>query len=708
MRRLAVSTVAVIPLLLVGCDRVWGLERSPLDAAVVEPVAWSTVSAGLSSTCAIDTNAHLWCWGDNERGQIGVGSPVTEIGAPTQVGTETWSAVSVGTQHACGLQPDHALYCWGHGGNGELGVSTFTNSLVPVRVDGEWSSVYTGYFRTCGIKIDGTLWCWGFTSTGELGLGGLSAASVDLPNQVAPGTTWSQISLGRLATCGIDTQHQLWCWGSNTSGQLGVNGPTAVATPQLVGGTWSQVSAGSIHACGIDLAGALWCWGSNATGQLGGGSQPRSTVPLRIDTGPWATITAADGYTCATREDATQWCWGTSLEGQYGEAAQTGTPVMIGSSIRSVAAKDEHACRVTVDGTLECTGLDGSNQLGTGTGGARTRPTKVAGTWELVATSLYTTCGKRTSGERACWGTNTYYQLGDASQPRFRATPYDFPVVPNLTALGLGFQHGCYLAGGGVACWGYSPLGQVGGAGSSLGPRGVGVVAPVAIATGAHSCAATASSILCWGPNTSGQLGQTPDDQPHATPLPIAGPVGLFGAHAVAASTVHSCALNTAHALWCWGSNANGQIRSPVSPTPLTPLSIPGMWTSVAAGDTTTCGIQADSTAKCWGRLAPVLSGLWSQVDVGATHACAIRSDGSLWCWGANSRGELGDGTTTPHSDARQVDAPNRWVVVATGGQNTCAIDDQQQLFCWGSDQYGALGVGSSVRRGWATVPAPP
>ena len=55
---------------------------------------------------------------------------------------------------------------------------------------------------------------------GQLGLG--DSTDREAPTRVPDPPFWSQISVGRFATCGFDIDNELWCSGENASGQLGL------------------------------------------------------------------------------------------------------------------------------------------------------------------------------------------------------------------------------------------------------------------------------------------------------------------------------------------------------------------------------------------------------------------------------------------------------------------------------------------------------
>ena len=183
-------------------------------------------------------------------------------------------------------------------------------------------------------------------------------------------------------------------------------------------------------------------------------------------------------------------------------------------------------------------------------------------------------------------------------------------TAATATAIATGQRHTCALTdAGAVLCWGSDDAGQLGngvvpttdqlipGAVSGL-SSGV-----TAIAAGnAHTCAlTTAGAIRCWGYNPHGQLGAGSSNRIHATPVSVVGLVR--GVTAIAAGGFSTCALTDAGAVWCWGSDRNGQLGNG--------------------------GTNID-----WPTPRPVsrLSSGIAAITVGGSHACALTDTGAVWC----------------------------------------------------------------------------
>ena len=187
----------------------------------------------------------------------------------------------------------------------------------------------------------------------------------------------------------------------------------------------------------------------------------------------------------------------------------------------------------------------------------------------------------------------------------------------------------------------------------------------------------------------------------------------------VSAGYLHTCAVRSTGAMYCWGDDSIGQLGdgstgSGVGVPQLVAGSITD-WRSVSAGEAFSCAVRSTGRLYCWGgdingelgkgsarrdRATPgQVSGKrtdWKQVSAGQNHACGLRTTGRLYCWGANG-GRLGNGELDPTGVPVQVAGGlTDWASVDTGSGHTCALRTSRRLFCWGSDAVGQLGDGAS------------
>lgn len=245
---------------------------------------WTQVVAGGSHSCGLRDDRSLWCWGWNGLEQVGSSSCGGSCSSPVRVGSAVnWIDIALGDEHTCGLRTDGSLWCWGNNNLGQLGVDTNptahdTPTQVGVSVD--WMTMAAGAQHSCGIRADGSLWCWGSNGAGRLGLGG-GATNRFAPEQVGTSTTWSAIALGGEHSCGLQGG-LLHCWGSNSSGQLGLGDMSTRFVPARLEGTpWTVVDLGGHHTAGL-RPGETYLWGDGADGQLGTGGASPEPLPAVV------------------------------------------------------------------------------------------------------------------------------------------------------------------------------------------------------------------------------------------------------------------------------------------------------------------------------------------------------------------------------------------------------------------------------------------
>jgi alpha-tubulin suppressor-like RCC1 family protein len=181
----------------------------------------------------------------------------------------------------------------------------------------------------------------------------------------------------------------------------------------------------------------------------------------------------------------------------------------------------------------------------------------------------------------------------------------------------------------------------------------------------------------------------------------------------------HTCAINSANGVQCWGWNELGQLGDNTIDNRSAPVSVVGMSSGVAAvtaGQAHTCAITIGGAAKCWGnnyygqlgdntntqQNAPVeVSGLQSGVvaiSAGGSHTCVITTVGGVKCWGDNTFGQLGDGTGLNQAIPADVVGLDSGVVdIRAGGTHTCAVTANGQLKCWGANYQGQLADGTTT-----------
>ena len=289
---------------------------------------FSKIAVTDGSTCGLREGG-LYCWGGNYSGELGLGHTSA---VPKPTGNTFFSSgvtdIAAGGNHMCAIRSE-ALYCWGLNVLGQLGNYTNINSSVPVPVAGMGSGVTkvtAGASHTCAVK-SGVIYCWGNNASGGLGAGTGHANS---PRTVSTlSGTVLDISAGGNSTCAVVTVSsvsRVYCWGDNSSGQLGINSVVNQATPVVVPSIASlaqKVSVGATSACAI-VSGAARCWGNNANGKLGNGTATNSNVPVNVTgfTSGVTKISVASTFACGIK-NFELFCWGAGANGALGTGNTT-------------------------------------------------------------------------------------------------------------------------------------------------------------------------------------------------------------------------------------------------------------------------------------------------------------------------------------------------------------------------------------------------
>lgn len=374
----------------------------------VQVVAWEMVATGANHSCGLLSNGRAYCWGSNERGQLGIKQapdictyelweneyPCAKT--PTPVDTDLrferiWADASI----TCGSTIEGHAYCWGHNWDGALGIGIdgqhgdIYSTPMPVAHNARFAKIQTNTFATtCGLTTDGDVYCWGSPFGPSIGDGQphYETSSFPTPVQVIGGP-WRDLSVGDGGACALNNEGDLYCWGAryykSEGTQASSEGPYHEPTKFFESPKFKAIEFEGATICGIALDENTYCWGHNSFGQLGlgytDGTHPEPTQPV-LGGHQFVHIASGEfGFFCALDNDGKAYCWGFHsngigspyVEGETlhcdgGRARCTVKPtaVQTDKTFHQIDGGKEHACALSTEGLIYCWGWSVLGQVG--------------------------------------------------------------------------------------------------------------------------------------------------------------------------------------------------------------------------------------------------------------------------------------------------------------------------------------------------------
>ncbi len=342
----------------------------------------SKLTLGDAHTCALRAGKIL-CWGANDFGQLGRepsgGSTPLGIGP---VSLDNVHDVVAGNRRTCATSGGK-VYCWGIlVGFYPNPATGFTSTPLArpesIVASDQTPAVYSakgGSFDCVRTQPNG-ITCWGSNSDDQLGISDGGSQPNAIPGPMIPGFL-GELGAGGNFNCVDVPGAQIRCWGRNVEGQLG-RGTTTIPDPTpleiLDGGQGlpqGKVAAGGDFACTIGQDSRAYCWGANTSGEVGNGTVGSAPIPLATPVQGLSNVVdvcAANATGCAITQGGAVSCWGEGVIGELGipdagNSPPRAVPMPSGFIPAHLACGNQHICAWDTGTRIVCWGRNAEQQI---------------------------------------------------------------------------------------------------------------------------------------------------------------------------------------------------------------------------------------------------------------------------------------------------------------------------------------------------------
>lgn len=233
--------------------------------------------------------------GSNASGCLGLGDIQSTL-VPRKVESlcrkEIKGFAAGGGPHVLAFTTTGRLYSWGYNGYCELGTGKSSQNLVPTVVDfcegcAGVIEIAAGSHHSIALTCDGEIYAWGQNNCGQVG-SPLTQNQTSPKRVNNPGTKYIAVSCGQTSSFAVAESGEVYAWGYNGVGQLGIGNTVNQPVPVRVTGVLQNVVikkivSGYSHTLALSDFGKMYSWGGNSYGQLGSGDKSNSALPALIN-----------------------------------------------------------------------------------------------------------------------------------------------------------------------------------------------------------------------------------------------------------------------------------------------------------------------------------------------------------------------------------------------------------------------------------------
>lgn len=340
----------------------------------------------------------MFCWGDGSSGQFGLNFENVSVPTAGNIFSDKVTEITCGEQHTLFLTVDGRILSCGRNSKGQLGRQKNRDSKLPAPVEGLGAvvSVACGQDHSVAVCASGQVYSWGAGGEGQLGIGLTTVSKVPRPRPVPIPSplpiTVIQVACGNSHSLALTKGGQVFSWGFNSHGQLGLGKevalqPIPALVRSLIGVPVTQVAAGGTHTLALTLPGLVYCCGANKAGQLGlnrvdeKGRFNICAVPALRVLGV-SFISCGEAHSAVLTKGGQVFTFGEGSQGQLGHNASANEllPKLVEGMdglVSQIACGSHHTLVLGSSGQLWAFGSGVKGQLGTGITEGCLRPTSV-------------------------------------------------------------------------------------------------------------------------------------------------------------------------------------------------------------------------------------------------------------------------------------------------------------------------------------------
>lgn len=257
-----------------------------LPQKITLPDSIIKINCGGYHAMALTKDAELYGWGHNLYGQLGLGHPYNQLSPTKLVLSEPCREIICGQFCTIVLSTSNKIYVWGSNISGQLGLGDYNDRYVPhelILIGSEpIVSVSCGYNHSMALTKS-KIYVWGSNSRGQLGLG--HRINQNVPQElIIENSNIIAVCCGESHTLALTASDQIYVWGQNNQGQLGLGHTDTQSSPQklLLVGNFTNIVCGGNHSI-AQTSDKIYVWGLNNCGQLGLGHKIDQSVPTELE-----------------------------------------------------------------------------------------------------------------------------------------------------------------------------------------------------------------------------------------------------------------------------------------------------------------------------------------------------------------------------------------------------------------------------------------